>query len=355
MGLFYVTLTAEQATHWESFDSPTKGGCLKKIGSSPENFPVSQDLYVIDTSSSAFASFQSHLKSDAERHWIKAQAYASDRDLRAIYIALGKPGYHGDSVKFSLSAYGGTTKFLKWILPELKLNQGVYASVDPAKKVDRLSVEIPNDPQKWTPRLRNGLFYFFSWMHFTTKGDAQKIISQFNCEYLNLYLFLKPIVDRSRGKLERNSALAYKDLFIDIGRKHGISPARLAGHMQAETRATPGAISFAYAMGPMQFMPHTAARFGLQDPFDPAQSIDAAARYLKEMDLQFAQAVNARPMSERARRDYALKLAAAGYNAGEHRVVSAGYRVPKIEETQNYVSNVLNYTRQFRSDFGEPV
>jgi len=55
----------------------------------------------------------------------------------------------------------------------------------------------------------------------------------------------------------------------------------------------------------MQFMPGTARRFKLTDPHDSIASIDAAARYVKELTDQFGPR---------------LHLVLAGYNAGESAV-----------------------------------
>ena len=37
----------------------------------------------------------------------------------------------------------------------------------------------------------------------------------------------------------------------------------------------------------MQFMPDTAKRFGVRNPHDPQQAIDAAARYLRDLLRKF--------------------------------------------------------------------
>jgi hypothetical protein len=55
----------------------------------------------------------------------------------------------------------------------------------------------------------------------------------------------------------------------------------------------------------MQFMPGTARRFNLRNPHDSIASIDAAARYVKELTNQFGPR---------------LDLILAGYNAGESAV-----------------------------------
>lgn len=52
----------------------------------------------------------------------------------------------------------------------------------------------------------------------------------------------------------------------------------------------------------MQFMPDTAKRFGLKNPHDPKEAIDAAARYLRDLLKRFGGR---------------LDLALAAYNSGE--------------------------------------
>jgi soluble lytic murein transglycosylase-like protein len=80
------------------------------------------------------------------------------------------------------------------------------------------------------------------------------------------------------------------------------------------------------AQGLMQLMPDTAARYGVTNPFDAAQSISAGARYLKDLLQMF----NGR-----------LDLALAGYNAGEGAVIKYGYKIPPYSETQNYVRLIV--------------
>jgi soluble lytic murein transglycosylase-like protein len=81
-------------------------------------------------------------------------------------------------------------------------------------------------------------------------------------------------------------------------------------------------ISYAGAMGPAQLMPETAAHLGVKDPFDPHQSIDAGARYLKQL------------LHSEGRVD----LAVAAYNAGPGAVNG---HVPGNGQTQAYVAKVM--------------
>jgi soluble lytic murein transglycosylase-like protein len=73
----------------------------------------------------------------------------------------------------------------------------------------------------------------------------------------------------------------------------------------------------------MQFMPATARRYGLRNPHEPLSSIDAAARYVRDLSRRFG-----------GRRDLIL----AAYNAGEYAVIRAGYNVPRYRETRQYVA-----------------
>jgi len=84
------------------------------------------------------------------------------------------------------------------------------------------------------------------------------------------------------------------------------------------------AVSPRDAQGLMQLMPETAARFGVQDPFDEAANVHAGATYLKVLLQQF-------------RGD--LTLALAAYNAGEAAIDL--YRgVPPYRETRDYIDRV---------------
>jgi Transglycosylase SLT domain len=101
----------------------------------------------------------------------------------------------------------------------------------------------------------------------------------------------------------------------------------------------------------MQFMPETAARYGLKNPYDPKAAIDAGAHYLRDLLVRF----NGR-----------LDLALAAYNAGEgtvesfqtgrplrlangriinpHGIITVG--LPPYSETRAYVNSIIGLVAQ---------
>lgn len=111
-------------------------------------------------------------------------------------------------------------------------------------------------------------------------------------------------------------------------RKHGLPPGLLEAVVAVESSGHVHRISRAGAMGPSQLIPDTADLLKVDDPFDPAESLDASARYLKAQLARF--------------RD--VRLAVAAYNAGAGAVNGA---VPVNGETELYVAKVMaEYARR---------
>ncbi|MFW5654901.1 MAG: lytic transglycosylase domain-containing protein [Roseicyclus sp.] len=104
-----------------------------------------------------------------------------------------------------------------------------------------------------------------------------------------------------------------------------VSPAFALAVIAVESAGRIDAVSHAGAQGLMQLIPATADRFGVADPFDPAQNIRGGVAYLDWLMEEFG-------------RDPVLVLAA--YNAGEGAVRRSG-GVPDYAETRNYVPRVL--------------
>jgi len=103
-----------------------------------------------------------------------------------------------------------------------------------------------------------------------------------------------------------------------------VSVALLAAQLMAESNFNPFASSSAGAQGIAQFIPSTAAAYGLRDPFDPVEAIDAQAHLMSDLISLLG----------------SPQLALAAYNAGPA-PVEACHCVPAIPETMAYVSRIL--------------
>jgi hypothetical protein len=116
----------------------------------------------------------------------------------------------------------------------------------------------------------------------------------------------------------------FRDTLIDAAAKWSVSAALLAAQLMAESNFNPFAISPAGAEGIAQFMPGTAASYGLADPFDPVEAIDAQAHLMSDLIHQFG----------------SPELALAAYNAGPAPVEDCSC-VPAIPETSAYVARIM--------------
>jgi hypothetical protein len=111
---------------------------------------------------------------------------------------------------------------------------------------------------------------------------------------------------------------------LEAAMKWGVPAPLMAAQIRAESNFDPAAVSPAGAAGIAQFMPATAVSYGLSDPFDPGQAIDAQAHLMSDLLRQFGSPA----------------LALAAYNAGPGAVSSCDC-VPDYPETQAYVARIL--------------
>lgn len=112
---------------------------------------------------------------------------------------------------------------------------------------------------------------------------------------------------------------------VDSGQRNSVDPLLLYAIMHQESSFKTRAMSHKGARGLMQLMPFTASRFGVTNIWDPKQNIEGGARYMRFLLDLFSGDV---------------RLALAGYNAGEGAVMKFGYRVPPYNETQEYVRRI---------------
>lgn len=116
----------------------------------------------------------------------------------------------------------------------------------------------------------------------------------------------------------------------------GVDEALIRAIIHAESAYQPDAVSPKGAQGLMQLMPATQKSLNMSNPFNPADNIDAGARHLAELLLEF---------------DGDIVLAAAAYNAGAGAVQKYG-GVPPYAETREYVRRVEILHRRYRKDLG---
>lgn len=155
-------------------------------------------------------------------------------------------------------------------------------------------------------------------------------------------------VSFTRTSLSKMDVMSRAELFektiADAARKEGVDPLILWTIAYNETRFRPWLTSPKNAQGLMQFIPATAKRFGLADPYEPTASIFAAARYVKYLDGLF---------------ERKMESVLAAYNSGEGTVLAYlhgrtllanGKRInssrrrtingiPPYRETLDYVAN----------------
>ena len=123
---------------------------------------------------------------------------------------------------------------------------------------------------------------------------------------------------------------------------HSVDPALVYSVAAAESAFNTDAVSHKGALGLMQIMPATAARYGVtgyslqtgrHNVLAPEVNARVGSRYLADLLRMFGG-------------DTALAVAA--YNAGEGAVSKYGNRVPPYPETQKYVERVMGFYRSFK-------
>jgi soluble lytic murein transglycosylase-like protein len=113
----------------------------------------------------------------------------------------------------------------------------------------------------------------------------------------------------------------------DAAQRHEVDPNLVRAIIQIESGFNTHAVSRKGALGLMQLMPSTARKLKVNNPFDPAQNVDAGVRHL-------------RGLLDNYKGDIPLTLAA--YNAGEGAVARNGNNIPPFAETREYVRRITN-------------
>jgi len=115
-----------------------------------------------------------------------------------------------------------------------------------------------------------------------------------------------------------------RELIDRAAEKYGLPKELLHSVVKQESGYRTGAVSPKGAIGLMQLMPGTARALGA-DPHDPAQNVDAGARYLSHLLKTY---------------DGYLWHALAAYNAGPGAVKKYGGNIPPYRETREYIRRI---------------
>jgi len=184
------------------------------------------------------------------------------------------------------------------------------------------------------PQARADVYYFTDErgvVHVTNQPELDKRYKPVPPEGL------AAVAQRPAGAIPGPEGARYAEVIDAAARAHGVDAALVHAVITAESAYDPNAVSRKGASGLMQLMPATARRYGVRDVFDPRENVLGGVRYLKDLLAMF---------------DGDVKLALAGYNAGENAVIRAGRRVPPYAETQGYVPKVIDFYHRYRERAG---
>jgi soluble lytic murein transglycosylase-like protein len=140
---------------------------------------------------------------------------------------------------------------------------------------------------------------------------------------------------REAEAAQRLEQLPFSAAVRDAASRYSVDPALVHAVIFAESAYNPQALSDKGAIGLMQVMPDTGARYGVKehDLRNPTRNVQAGTRYLADLLQLF---------------EGDVELALAGYNAGEGAVLRFGRRIPPFPETKAYVPRVLEQWRRLR-------
>ena len=124
----------------------------------------------------------------------------------------------------------------------------------------------------------------------------------------------------------------YDTIINEASKKYSVPENLIKAVIKQESNYMPNAVSSKGAIGLMQIMPSTGALLGIEDKEslkDPYTNIMTGTKYLSQMLNRY---------------DGRLDLSLSAYNAGPN-LVDKLQRIPNIDETKNYVKNIIGYIK----------
>lgn len=158
----------------------------------------------------------------------------------------------------------------------------------------------------------------------------------------SMTIVMPPATTRVAKRRARNVRAAEPDsvtekLIRSVADEYQLDPHLLKAIVHVESGFDAKAVSPKGALGLMQVMPATGARYGVKAPdiliSNPAENLRAGARYLRDLSKLF---------------ENRLDLVLAAYNAGEGSVIRNQYRIPEFPETEAYVVSVQAAYKTYR-------
>jgi soluble lytic murein transglycosylase-like protein len=151
-----------------------------------------------------------------------------------------------------------------------------------------------------------------------------------------------PTNDKVLGKFsiesmanEKISGQPFSEEIMSAAQSASLDPALVHAVIYVESRYKHLAISPKGAIGLMQLMPTTAARYGINDAGRSVKdNLKAGTLYLQYLQKKF---------------DNNLSLVLAAYNAGEGTVEKYSWQIPPYPETRQYVIKVTNKYNALRN------
>lgn len=138
-----------------------------------------------------------------------------------------------------------------------------------------------------------------------------------------------------------SSVSQYDGLIQEASHKFGVDTSLVKAVIQQESEFNHQAVSPAGAKGLMQLMDGTGRGFGVTNPFDPKQNVDAGTHFLSNLIKKY---------------NGNEGVALAAYNAGPGRVDRLGIKTDQDlanklhllpRETQAYISKVMGHRQNF--------
>jgi hypothetical protein len=153
-----------------------------------------------------------------------------------------------------------------------------------------------------------------------------------NKDFSGINDFFNKQNERTQAENTTNPDLA--NLINQAGKKYNIDPNLLSALIHKESNYNTGAISNKGAKGLMQMTSGTASQYGVDNPFNPAQSIEGGTHYLSDLLNKY---------------NGNVEKALAAYNAGPGNVDKYG-GIPPYKETEDYVRTILRDYSRYSND-----